>query len=67
MTLLSNLKGEQKRLAGQLEDIGKAISAFGGKAAEGLKRRGISAAGQVRIAVAQRARWAKVKWPAKKN
>jgi hypothetical protein len=59
-SVLSQLEQERTRLASQLEDLNRALSALNGT---GNKRTGrtVSAAGRARIAAAQRARWAKVK------
>jgi len=59
-SVLNQLEQERTRLASQLEDLNRALSALNGT---GSKRtdRTISAAGRARIAAAQRARWAKVR------
>lgn len=56
------LKVEHDRLSNEMKAIGAALSAFGATYRNGTAPRGkISAAGRVRIAAAQRARWAKVR------
>ena len=55
------LKKEQDRLTKELHGITAALSAFGQAYAKGTGNRKLSAAARARIAVAQRARWAKVR------
>jgi hypothetical protein len=62
-SIITQLKVERDRVAKQLSGMEAALrafaSAYGGGASPG--RRQISAAGKNRIAVAQRARWAKIR------
>ena len=56
------LRKEHDRLTKEMKAISAALSAFGAAYGKGTAPRGeMSAAGRVRIAAAQRARWAKVK------
>jgi hypothetical protein len=56
------LKAERERLTKQVQGISAALSAFSTAYGKGTATRGkISAAGKVRIAEAQRQRWAKLK------
>jgi len=55
------LKKEQDRLTNELHGITAALAAFGQAYAKGTGNRKLSAAARARIAVAQRARWAKVR------
>ena len=57
ISVLNQLQQERNRLAHQIEDINRAISAFKGTSNNRMGR-SISAAGRARIAAAQRARWA---------
>jgi hypothetical protein len=64
MNVLQTLRSERDRLAMDLNRVNAAIKALGGSMNGGrttAMRRKISAAGRVRIAAAQRARWAKVR------
>ena len=69
-SVISELQKERRRLEDELHRVAAALTAFGNvymrgsppKAAGATrKKRTISAAGRKRIAVAQRARWAKIK------
>ena len=57
---ISQLQRERTRLEDELHRITAALTAFGKVYLRG-KKRTISAAGRKRIAVAQRARWAKIR------
>jgi len=57
-SVLNQLQQERNRLAQQIENINRAISALKGTSNKRMGRT-ISAAGRARIAAAQRARWAK--------
>jgi hypothetical protein len=58
--LLRQLEHERTRLASQLENLNRAVSALNGTGSR-QGGRTISAAGRRKIAAAQRARWAKAK------
>jgi hypothetical protein len=63
-SIVKQLKKERDRVERQLTGLNAALSAFAGVYAGSKptrKRRTLSAAGRKRIAVAQRARWAKVR------
>jgi hypothetical protein len=64
-SVISELEKERKRLEDELHRVAAALTAFGNVYLHGSrptrKKRTISAAGRERIAVAQRARWAKIK------
>jgi hypothetical protein len=55
------LKKEQDRLTKELHGITAALAAFGQAYVNGTGNRKLSAAARARIAVAQRARWARVR------
>ena len=59
-SVVSQLQRERTRLEDELHRITAALTAFGKVYLRG-KKRTISAAGRKRIAVAQRARWAKIR------
>ena len=58
--VVSLLKTEHNRLTKEIEGISAALSAFGASYGRVAGRRKMSAEGRVRIAEAQRQRWAKV-------
>ena len=64
-SVVSELQKERKRLEDELHRVINALTAFGKVYLRGNKvpgeRRTMSAAGRMRIAAAQRARWAKTK------
>ncbi len=59
------LKKEQERLTKELRGIGAALAAFGKAYGKGTGTRKVSATARARMAVAQKARWAKVREAAK--
>ena len=66
--ILTQLQTERRRLAGELQELDRAIRAIGDLKLTGSKRpHRLSAAGRKRIADAQRARWAKVRQQQKKS
>jgi hypothetical protein len=60
-SVLNQLEQERARLSSQLEVLNNALLALNASSKNGTSRGIISADGRARIAVAQRARWAKVK------
>lgn len=58
-SLVRLLREEQDRLTKKLEGITAALAAFGQTYAKDTTKRQLSAAARARIAVAQKARWAK--------
>jgi hypothetical protein len=64
-SVISELQKERRRLEDELHRVAAALTAFGNVYLHGSrstrKERTISTAGRKRIAVAQRARWAKIK------
>src|SRR4029077_6561754 len=60
-SVVNQLQLERARLRSQLERVNGAISALNRASTNETGRRTISAAGRARLAVAQRARWGKVK------
>jgi hypothetical protein len=62
-SIITQLKIERDRVPKQLSGMEAALRAFAGAYGGGVSpgRRQISAAGKKRIAVAQRARWAKIR------
>ena len=65
-SVVSQLQKERRRLEDELHLVSDAITAFGNvylrERKSSRKKRAISAAGRKRIAAAQRARWAKVRF-----
>jgi hypothetical protein len=60
--VIQQLKKEHERLEGQLHRISAALTAFTGVYIDGGKKRStMSAAGRMKISLAQKARWARVK------
>ena len=59
--VVQQLKQEHERLTKQIRGITAALAAFGATYGKGTGRRTLSASARERIAVAQRARWAKVR------
>jgi hypothetical protein len=67
-TAVTHLTAQRRRLAGELQRVGDAISALrgvNGRVATAKPRRTMSAAARRRIVLAQKARWAK--WRAKRK
>jgi hypothetical protein len=60
-SVLSQLEHERNRLASQIENLNRALSALNVNVKGASRRSTMSAAGRARIAAAQRARWAKIK------
>jgi hypothetical protein len=59
--VLKQLKKERVRLEDQLHRVTAALTAFTGVYMNGGKKKTISAAGRMKISLAQKARWAKQK------
>jgi hypothetical protein len=63
--VLHQLNQERSRLASRLNNVSKALAAFGGSRGSTRTRRKLSGAAIARIRAAQKARWQK--WRAKKK
>jgi hypothetical protein len=59
--VVQQLKKEHDRLTKEIKGVAAALAAFGAAYGKRTGTRRISAAGRARIAVAQRARWAKIR------
>ena len=59
--IVRQLKKEHARALNEVRGIAAAIAAFGAAYGKTAKRRKLSAAARLRIAAAQKARWAKVR------
>jgi hypothetical protein len=67
MDIISQLRTERNRIAGQLSALDTAIQALGGSTRGSRGPRRMSAAARARISASQRARWAKARGTAAKR